>query len=437
MLCSFQKEGSKVGSNTKSPGSTVLSIDAARKNQDKALTTLGLYRYKIPGDGNCLFRAVASQLRLDQDKYHKVLRQAAAKWMAQHGEELLASGLLDNMQEVMDTAQLNHWPGQAALVALANALGLNIAIIQGGDQGTIDIQHITPLETSSDADRGGILLAYLYNGHYDAVVHEPNLPNPDYTEWVAQRQIEREESENLALRLAGQSITASDKATTSNEMVSAKQPPAAAGRIKNEMYVNLQPQNIRQIGDDSKTMANTSRQLQRQELEAGRHTQQKPLRVKLPPLSASAGAPQIVNPTVRVIPVKFSAGNFRKPVGKTVKIPVSHEHEASNIAREIPVELTSELFHKSGRRLESIFEPAARCKWPEDRKSGLRNPSSQQHTKSSFLKQKQAHRWPGFDEDDDFFFQDAEEFLRSDFLMPYQRGMSQSRLEDLLDRTFI
>ena len=48
-------------------------------------------------------------------------------------------------------------------------------MIQGGDQGTVDIQHVSPWEGEGEdgvEQQGGVLLAYLYSGHYDAIVHQ-------------------------------------------------------------------------------------------------------------------------------------------------------------------------------------------------------------------------------------------------------------------------
>ena len=158
--------------------------ELARINQDKALLSLGLYRYRIPTDGNCLFRAVASQLKLDQERYHPVLRKAAVKWMQANAEELIVGGMLDNLEEIDAASELGAWAGQAAIIALANIFSINIAVVQGGDKGDIDIQHISPFETPMDGEeQGSVILAYMYNGHFDAVVDQDDLPNPDYEAW--------------------------------------------------------------------------------------------------------------------------------------------------------------------------------------------------------------------------------------------------------------
>ena len=192
---------------SKTPTQVLTSCDEndpelARINQDKALEVLGLHRYRIAGDGNCLFRAVAWQLKLDQDEYHPVLREVAAKWMRNHKTELMDWGLLDDGNEITDTEKLGVWPGQAAIVALSNILRANVAVIQGGDKGDIDIQHISPFETESQSEEGSIILAYLYNGHYDAIVEQPHLENPDFEAWTLRCKRDMDASEALARQLA-------------------------------------------------------------------------------------------------------------------------------------------------------------------------------------------------------------------------------------------
>ena len=181
---------------------TMTDVEKARFDQDKAMDAINLYRYLIPEDGNCLFRAVASQLNLDQDKHHPVLRQKAAKWMREHVDDLLASGLLDDVKEIVDTEHLGGWAGQAALVALTNIYGITVSVLHGGDNGNIDLQYITPFETVLNEHQGDVMLAYLYHGHYDTVVGSPNGPNPQYDAWIAHRQQQIVASEVLACELA-------------------------------------------------------------------------------------------------------------------------------------------------------------------------------------------------------------------------------------------
>ena len=52
-------------------------------------------------------------------------------WMKEHKDELMDQGLLENDDELWATEKEGQWPGHAAIVALANLLKVNIAVIQG------------------------------------------------------------------------------------------------------------------------------------------------------------------------------------------------------------------------------------------------------------------------------------------------------------------
>ena len=62
---------------------------------------------------------------------NKFITQAAAMWMKEHKDELMDQGLLENDDELWATEKEGQWPGHAAIVALANLLKVNIAVIQG------------------------------------------------------------------------------------------------------------------------------------------------------------------------------------------------------------------------------------------------------------------------------------------------------------------
>ena len=99
-----------------------LTIDEARQKQDAALRMLRLHRYKIPEDGNCMFRAVASQLRLDQDRIHPILREAASDWADLHVEDLLASLLVDGVDEVGLLISVSSSTSSSSLSLLISSL---------------------------------------------------------------------------------------------------------------------------------------------------------------------------------------------------------------------------------------------------------------------------------------------------------------------------
>ena len=178
-----------------SSDSCLSHMEKARLNQDKTLNSLGLYRFKIVGDGNCMFRAIGSQLHKNQSK-HNELRREAVEWMKTHIDQLIAGNLVDSENDIIEIAEEGVWAGQATLVALANILNVNIAIIYGGDQGNIDIQHISP--DDSTKVKKGIMISYLYTGHYDAILKEPSKQNPEYEQWMVAREELVSADDNLA-----------------------------------------------------------------------------------------------------------------------------------------------------------------------------------------------------------------------------------------------
>jgi len=103
--------------------------------------------------------------------------------------------------------QLGTWQGHAALVALANVLNVNIAVVQGGDKGDVDIQHIKPHDKSP---HNNIMLAYLYSGHYDAASNRDGLSNPKYDRWKEECRRREEASMRLVRRLTDGKLASND-----------------------------------------------------------------------------------------------------------------------------------------------------------------------------------------------------------------------------------
>lgn len=77
--------------NPKASDTLKLELYQARLDQDQDRSEKGLFRYKIPEDGNCLFRAVSSQVLGAQ--LHAELREAAHKWLQGNGKYLLQQHL--------------------------------------------------------------------------------------------------------------------------------------------------------------------------------------------------------------------------------------------------------------------------------------------------------------------------------------------------------
>ncbi|KAG6233672.1 hypothetical protein E4U26_001073 [Claviceps purpurea] len=138
----------------------------------------GLVEREIAPDGHCLFAAVADQLLVrgvvadlgggggtkDPPPY-RLVRRAAAKYMAEHGEQF--EGFLEEdlgvyVARVRDTAE---WGGHLDLMALAGGYGVEIRVVQEGGR----IERIGvgegEKEKEKEKERKVLWLAYYRHGY--------------------------------------------------------------------------------------------------------------------------------------------------------------------------------------------------------------------------------------------------------------------------------
>lgn len=137
-----------------------------------------LLEREIRPDGHCLFSAVADQLEqggvaLSSAGKHaadaaagkapgyKVVRAAAAGWIEDHADDFapfLEEDVASYAAKMRDTAE---WGGQVELMALANAYGVRINVVQNGAT-----EKIQPSEGGGDGDDARhIWLAYYRHGY--------------------------------------------------------------------------------------------------------------------------------------------------------------------------------------------------------------------------------------------------------------------------------
>ncbi|KAK3301339.1 uncharacterized protein B0H64DRAFT_450121 [Chaetomium fimeti] len=144
-----------------------------RRAMQRAFEAHALREHEIAPDGHCLFSAVADQLRVNGVELvkgegkggevvgglglepkvvvgvvpkvggvvpvpeYRVVRGAAADWIAGHGEAyagFLEEGVEGYVGKVRDTAE---WGGELELSALANAYGVEIRVVQG--EGRVEV----------------------------------------------------------------------------------------------------------------------------------------------------------------------------------------------------------------------------------------------------------------------------------------------------------
>ncbi|XP_056398040.1 OTU domain-containing protein 3 [Hyla sarda] len=127
------------------------------------LQVLGLRLREVPGDGNCLFRALGDQLE-GHSRNHLTHRQETVDYMVKHREDFepFVEDDVPFDRHVENLAQPGTFAGNDAIVAFARNNQVNVVIhqlnnplwqIRGSDKGTARELHI----------------AYRYGEHYDSV----------------------------------------------------------------------------------------------------------------------------------------------------------------------------------------------------------------------------------------------------------------------------
>ncbi|KAG5934370.1 hypothetical protein E4U59_006256 [Claviceps monticola] len=108
----------------------------------------GLVEREIAPDGHCLFAAVADQLLVrgvvadlggagagggsTKDPPYRLVRRAAAKYMAEHGEQFEGFLEEDLGVYVVRVSDMAEWGGHLDLMALAGEYGVEIRVVQEG-----------------------------------------------------------------------------------------------------------------------------------------------------------------------------------------------------------------------------------------------------------------------------------------------------------------
>ncbi|CAI9555998.1 unnamed protein product [Staurois parvus] len=129
------------------------------------LQVLGLRMREVPGDGNCLFRALGDQLE-GHSRNHLKHRQETADYMIRHRNDFepFVEDDVPFDKHVDNLAQPGTFAGNDAIVAFARSKQVNIVIHQLNN----------PLWQIRGSDKSGIQelhIAYRYGEHYDSVRH--------------------------------------------------------------------------------------------------------------------------------------------------------------------------------------------------------------------------------------------------------------------------
>ncbi|KAM9444612.1 OTU domain-containing protein 3 [Clarias gariepinus] len=129
------------------------------------LKALGLKLREVPGDGNCLFRALADQLE-GNSRGHLRLRQETVQYMMSHRQDFepFVEDDVPFIKHVSDLAEPGTFAGNDAIVAFARSQQVKVVIHQLN----------APLWEINGSEKPlcqELHIAYRYGDHYDSVRH--------------------------------------------------------------------------------------------------------------------------------------------------------------------------------------------------------------------------------------------------------------------------
>uniref|UniRef100_A0A1A8RXW1 OTU domain-containing protein 3 n=3 Tax=Nothobranchius TaxID=28779 RepID=A0A1A8RXW1_9TELE len=127
------------------------------------LQALGLKLREVPGDGNCLFRALGDQLE-GHSRGHLQLRQETVQYMMSHRQDFepFVEDDIPFAQHLSNLSQPGTFAGNDAIVAFARSQQVKVVIHQLN----------TPLWEINGAEKQAcreLHIAYRYGDHYDSV----------------------------------------------------------------------------------------------------------------------------------------------------------------------------------------------------------------------------------------------------------------------------
>ncbi|XP_076022879.1 OTU domain-containing protein 3 isoform X2 [Genypterus blacodes] len=127
------------------------------------LQALGLRLREVPGDGNCLFRALGDQLE-GHSRGHLRLRQETVQYMKSHRQDFepFVEDDVPFAQHLSNLSQPGTFAGNDAIVAFARSQQVKVVIHQLN----------APLWEINGVDKQGcreLHIAYRYGDHYDSV----------------------------------------------------------------------------------------------------------------------------------------------------------------------------------------------------------------------------------------------------------------------------
>ncbi|XP_030204697.1 OTU domain-containing protein 1 [Gadus morhua] len=178
------------------------------EEQNAYLRERNKFRFQVIPDGNCLYRAVCRATSGDQSG-HLELRERTIHHIADHLEQFSHVIEGDVGEFLISASQDGAWAGYPELLAMSQMLQVHVHLTTGGGARSPTVSTMVHYlggdehESECTPPRpDDIWLSWLSNGHYDVILDQSDVPNPEYEDWCMQAQAQRRRDEELARAMA-------------------------------------------------------------------------------------------------------------------------------------------------------------------------------------------------------------------------------------------
>lgn len=146
-------------------------LQSAERVFEESLEKEGLYIVEIEGDGNCLFRAIAHQLYLDQER-HVELRKLCADHMVEHQERFEKFCSIPFKDYIRCLRKLGTWGDHLEIKAMEEILDRLIIVHSSDTRGIVEASNKRESKALKKLSLYPITLSYHQGCHYNSVFNE-------------------------------------------------------------------------------------------------------------------------------------------------------------------------------------------------------------------------------------------------------------------------
>ncbi|XP_057870859.1 OVARIAN TUMOR DOMAIN-containing deubiquitinating enzyme 12 [Cryptomeria japonica] len=150
------------------------SVDEATSDHQRLLGRLELYdlsEFKIPGDGNCQFRALSDQFYRTPE-HHKFIRQQVVNQLNSNREMYEGYVPMPYDEYLKKIAKSGEWGDHVTLQAAADCYGVKICVVTSFKD-TCFIEILPKVQHSKRV----IFLSFWAEVHYNSIYPEGDIPN--------------------------------------------------------------------------------------------------------------------------------------------------------------------------------------------------------------------------------------------------------------------